>query len=304
MLVIQLVSYAAVAIAMIALIAKAVRYATAPEHFRWELYPVPHEKGRFQYGGSFVEELDWWTRPRHPDRLNELKEMMQEIFFLKGVFHHNKRVWRFSFPFHFGLYLCTGWLGLLVLGSILQMSGVNVSAKAGAAGAFTHYLTASVGYTGLILTALGALGLFIWRLSEEQRIYNSFAEYFNLVLFDVVAVITLIAAMTSDPGFSYSRDYMQSLVTFSSYRAPSPLFAVAVVMVSLLGMYIPLTRMAHFVAKFFLYHDVRWNDQPNARGSKIEKHIIELLGQKVTWSAPHVRGDRTWKEVARDTSNE
>jgi len=83
MLIIQLITYASVLIAIAAMIIKAFRYLKAPMHFRWELYPVPHEKGRAEYGGSFLEELNWWTKPRHSDKLNELKEMMQEVLLLK-----------------------------------------------------------------------------------------------------------------------------------------------------------------------------------------------------------------------------
>ena len=118
MLIIQYVTCIAVVVAIVAMAVKALKYATAPEHMRWELYPVPHEKGRADYGGSYFEELDWWTKPRQVDRLNELKEMASEILLLKGVFHHNKRVWRWSLPFHLGMYLCVGWLFLLLLGGI------------------------------------------------------------------------------------------------------------------------------------------------------------------------------------------
>ena len=43
---IQLITYASLVIGIIAMAAKVYRYMTAPEHFRWELYPVPHEIGR------------------------------------------------------------------------------------------------------------------------------------------------------------------------------------------------------------------------------------------------------------------
>ena len=105
MQVVQIITYAAVVISVLAMLRKAWRYFTAPTHFRWELYPVPHEKGRSEYGGSYLEELDWWSKKRHSDKLNELKEMAMEVLLLKGVFHHNRKVWNFSFPFHFGLYL-------------------------------------------------------------------------------------------------------------------------------------------------------------------------------------------------------
>ena len=41
---------------------RAYRYASAPEHLRWDLYPVAHEPNT--HGGSYLEEKDWWTKPR------------------------------------------------------------------------------------------------------------------------------------------------------------------------------------------------------------------------------------------------
>lgn len=305
MMVIQLVTYVAVIVAIVAMIVKAMRYATAPEHFRWELYPVPHEKGRAEYGGSYLEELDWWTKPRHSDMLKELKEMMEEIFFLKGVFRNNKRVWTSSFPFHLGLYLLIGWLGLLFGGAILNKVGVEISATAGALGIIIHYLTVISFYAGMILGGLGALGLFIWRVTDpRQKAYNSPAEFVNLLLFDLVAVIALIAQLSADRSFAIGRAYVGSLITFSAAPTLPVLMIIEIVLVSFMIMYIPLTRMSHFVAKYFLYHSVRWNDEPNPKGSAIEKHIAELLQQKVGWKASHISTGKSWIEVVKETKNE
>lgn len=305
MIVIQLVTYASVAIAIIAMVAKAIRYITAPEHFRWELYPVPHEKGRAEYGGSYFEELDWWSKPRHSDMVKELKEMMSEIFFLKGVYHHNKRVWTSSFPFHFGMYLCIGWLFLLLGGAILEKAGLVVSSDASAFEAIIYYLTVISGYAGLVLSGLGALGLTIWRASDpRQKPYNSPAEYINLLFFVVVVAITLTVHLSADLSFSSMRSYVGSLITFSAVSAMPPIMIVEIILISLLIMYIPLTRMSHFVAKYFLYHSIRWNDKPNPRGSAIEKHIAELLQQKVGWKASHISTGKSWVEVAQETENE
>jgi nitrate reductase gamma subunit len=301
MLAVQLVTYFAVIVAVVAMLVKVYRYATAPEHMRWELYPVPHEKGRAEYGGSYLEELDWWSKPRHSDKLNELKEMAAEIILLKGVFHHNRRVWRSSFPFHFGMYLCIGWLVMLLLGAVLQAVGMSVSADAGGLGAIIHYLTIPLGYGGLVLGGLGALGLFIWRMSDDdQRAFNSPMEYFNLIFFVIVAAVTVVASAIADPSFATLRAYVQALVTFGTVPALTTWVAAEVIMLSLLILYIPLTRMSHFVAKYFLYHAVRWNDEPNVRGSKIEKRIAELLNQKVGWTGAHIQTGQTWGEVIKE----
>jgi nitrate reductase gamma subunit len=305
MILAQVISYVSILVAAVAIIAKVIRYATAPEHFRWELYPVPHEKGRADYGGSYLEELDWWSKPRHLDLFNELKEMMQEILFLKGVFRNNKRVWTSSFPFHFGLYLCIGWILLLLLGGILELSGVAVGAASSAIGIIVYYLTAVFGYAGVLLAGLGALGLLIWRLADRnQRPYNSPAEYFNLIVVDLVVVTALVAHLSHDSGFAIMRGYVASLITFSQAPVYGFWIVAEIILVSLLIMYIPLTRMSHFVAKYFLYHAVRWNDKPNFRGSLIEKKLLKSLEKKVDWSAPHIQTGRSWGEVVQEKEDE
>lgn len=302
MLAIQFFVLIAVAIAIIAMIVKALRYATAPESMRWELYPVPHEKGRAEYGGSYLEELDWWTKPRHSDKLNELREMFSEIVLLKGVRHHNKRVWRSSFPFHFGLYLTIGWLVLLLLGGILQKAGVPVSAHSGGIGEIVHWLTIPVGYAGLGLAALGALGLFVWRATDDfQKRYNAPIDYFNLVVVMVTCGFAFFVQATVDPTMAAMRAFVGSTVTLSMAGVPSTLFAIEVVLIAFTVAWITLTRMSHFVAKYFLYHAVRWNDTPNERGSKIEKTLVKALSRKVSWSAAHIQTGKSWGEVVTAT---
>jgi hypothetical protein len=58
--------------------------------------------------------------------------------------------------------------------------------------------------------------------------------------------------------------------------------------------------MTHFIAKYFTYHEVRWNDEPNEKNSKIEKEIDKVLQYPVSWSAPHIKGDgkKNWVDVA------
>jgi len=301
MLTAQVITYFAISIAIIAMIVKALRYMKAPEHMRWELYPVPHEKGKAEYGGSYLEEFDWWTKPRESDTINELKEMAEEIILLKGVFRHNKTVWVSSLPFHLGMYLTIGWLFLLLFGGILQICGMSMYPQDGVLASIIYYATIAAGYVGLFLTGIGALGLLIWRSTEtEQRRFNSPSDYFNLFAFVVVCGITLFTQYTIDGSFVHMRAYVQSLVTFGNITSPGALFTTEVILIALLIMYIPLTRMSHFVAKYFLYHDVRWNDVPNERGSKIEKRIAELLKEKVSWAAPHIKTGQTWGEVITD----
>ena len=70
--------------------------------------------------------------------------------------------------------------------------------------------------------------------------------------------------------------------------------------------YLPFTQMMHFVAKYFTYHEVRWDDNPVEAGGKLEKELQGLLGQKPTWSGPHIRADgkKTWVDIATDSGGE
>ncbi len=301
----QFFSLIAGAVAVVAMIVKAVRYLTAPQHMRWELYPVPHEKGRADYGGSYVEELDWWTKPRRKDMLRELKEMVQEILFLKGVYHHNRRVWTSSFPFHLGLYFTMAWIVLLIIGGAVVSSGGNISAQAGGVGSLIYYMTMVTGYIGLVLAGVGALGLFFWRVSDRaQRGYTSPIDYFNLLLFVVTTVLVLIFHLTQDPSFDLLRSYLGATLTLTPVSSVSLLFSVEVVLLSFLVLWIPLTRMSHFVAKYFLYHSIRWADEPNERGSKLEKSLLKNLALRVDWSAPHIKTGKSWAEAVKEGNDE
>jgi nitrate reductase gamma subunit len=303
---IQLLTCLCLLVAVVAMIAKALRYMRAPSaHMRWELYPVPHEKGRAEYGGSYLEEADWWTKPRQTDTVNELKEMAEEIILLKGVYNHNRRVWSSSMPFHLGLYLCIGWMVMLLFGAILELNDVPVSFSAGAFGNLVHLITIALGYSGLALSGLGALGLFLWRVSDgPQRQFNAPIDYFNLLFFVAVSAVSLISHLSGDATFETMRGYVLATITLSEVVLPSTLFAVEVVLISLLMMWIPLTRMSHFVAKYFLYHDVRWNDKPNERGSRLEKSLMAQLSRPVGWSADHIKTGKTWGEVVSEVDHE
>ena len=63
---------------VVACVWRAVKYATAPVHLRWDLYPVAHEPGR-DHGGSYLEEKDWWTKPRKKSHFGEAQVMAEEI---------------------------------------------------------------------------------------------------------------------------------------------------------------------------------------------------------------------------------
>ncbi len=298
MVAVQVICYAAVVVFVVAVLVRVIRYAAISVGMRWELYPVPHEKGRAAWGGSIFEELEWWTKPRRVDMIGEIREMLSEIAVLKGVWHHNRKLWWFSFPFHFGLYLCIGWVVLLVLLGIFGAAGVNLGDDLATV---ATWLVAITGYAGFALVGLGALGLLLRRLFDPgMRRYSAPVDYFNLLLFIAAATVALAAQLLYDPGFSLMAGFVTSLVSFSTPADLHPLMVAEVVAGAVMVAYIPLGRMSHFVAKYFLYHKVRWEDEPNRPGSEIEKRVKQALGYRVDWAAPHIQQGKTWGEVTTE----
>lgn len=303
----QLSSYVAFAIFVVVLLAKAKKWADMPIHLRWELYPVPHEAGRAEYGGSYLEEVDWQTKPRHTTLVGEMKELMLEMLFIKRVFDHKRDLWWLTYPFHAGIYLILAWFALLFVGGLtVAYAGISIT-SAHPWAQLIYYLTLITGSLGIILGTLGTLGLLVRRATvRELREYSAGVEFFNLVFILVVFALGAVAWLRFDPNFITASTYMTSLVSFGSTAAPqlNDVVTAQVVLVELLFVYIPFTKMTHFVGKYFTFHKVNWDDEPNLRGSAMEKKVKDVLGYRVSWEAPHVKPGENWVEAATEKVGE
>lgn len=298
----QLLAYIAIIVFAIAVIIRVSRYLRMPIHLRWELYPVPHEVGA-KHGGSYYEEEEWWKKQRRTSKLNELKDMLGEMLFIRRVYTYNRGLWWFTYPFHLGIYLMLAWFALLIIGAFTEVIGIPIIYKGVVNPApwstLIYYLTILVGSLGIILVSCGTLGLLIKRsLSQEMRLYSSLIDYFNLVFILVVA-LTGAVSWRMDMDFTIAREYMKSLITFTAIPSISTITFIHVILLSLLFLYIPFTKMLHFVAKYFTYHQVLWEDEPNIRGGDIEGKVTRVLKYKVSWKAPHVKPDANWAEEAK-----
>ena len=298
------VAYAAIVVFTIAVVVRFLMWSRMPMHVRWELYPVAHEPGKASYGGSYLEESEWWNKPRETSLLGELKVMVPEILFLVALKEKNPKLWIRSLPFHFGLYLVIGCTGLLVVNGLLAAlfdawvgSGVQSLALWGAR---------ITGILGSVLALVGAIGLLQRRMSTpELRHYSSGADHFNLLFFIVTFGLALVGILVADRDLGSLVLFTQNLIGFhfaslGGSGMETFFSAATVLLLSLLVAYIPLTHMSHFVGKYFAYHAIRWNDTPNLKGGPQEKTIHELLSRPVSWAAPHIGADgkTTWADVA------
>jgi nitrate reductase gamma subunit len=298
-----LVAYASMLTFVLAVIARFLKWSRMPMHMRWELYPVAHEAGKAHYGGSYLEDFEWWKKDREKSLAGELKVMLPEIFFLVALREHNKKLWFRSFPFHFGLYLVTACIGLSILGGLT--GAVFPSVMRGSLGGVFEFLIPLFGWIGAGMSLFGAVGLLQRRLATPSlRNYAGPADIFNLLFFVVAFGWALLSYAILDHGMTTNLLFVWGLVTFN-FVGLGFMQGLSMILLCLLLAYIPLTHMSHFIGKYFAYHAIRWNDEPNLPGGEQEKEIGKLLNQPVTWAASHIEGDgkTTWADVCTKDMN-
>lgn len=252
---------------------KAWKYAHLPVHSRVELYPVPKEgDGRGKYGGSYFEEEDWWEKPRRLDPVYEVVDIMQEMLLISKLFKHQRSLWWASYAFHLGIYVMFGWSLLLLLTVFWNPEFLVVG-------------TAVVGAVGFALSTIGAVLLPARRAVDESlRAYTPPQEYFNILLI-LATLVTGIAAWTL---FASPFDVARSVFAFDAAPLP-PVVVAHLVLLGIMLLYIPLSKMSHYVGKFFAFHKVLWDNDPNVAGSKVAAMAErEAAGPApAAWSAPH-----------------
>lgn len=280
-----------------AFVAKAIKYSRMPIHLRWELYPVAHEVGH-ESGGSYLEGLDWRDKTPRRSLLGELKYMAREGLVFEKCYRNNRGLWYFTYPFHMGLFLLIIWLGLLLMGSFMMIAGVSLSEPANTLARVVNYLTLVVGIPGFILGTFGCGGLLIKRLTDENlKPYTAPADYFNLSFILTILLSGLVSWLLFDQLFNSARELMKSVITFNPAVSINLAMFIGLILFSLFLLYVPFTHMMHGLAKYFTYHRVVWDDEPNLGGSSIEKKVKGLLQQPVDWSAPHIQRGKTWSEI-------
>lgn len=234
-----------------------------------------------------MEEMDWAKKPIHSSLIGELVEMGSEIFLLNRVRKHNTLgIWPFSMAMHWGIYLLLTWIGLLIVEVLLKVSVISPA-------------TNILGIVAFILGAFGCLALIIKRATNrELSLYTAPLDYFNLLLL-LSIFVTGIISWRMDPSLGDSRRYMEGIIFFSLPTLP---FVVVLnfILFSLFLIYMPFTKLLHYVAKYFTFHKVLWDDGFKEKGSPKDKKNIEQVGYMFLWAGPHSNPNKTWLENAQE----
>lgn len=295
---VYLVAYAGSCVCVALIVMKIMDYLKKPQHVRWELYPVPHEEPvRAAYGGSYLEDADWWKGQRPSSFIGGLKGFLMEALFLHATFEHNPKLWFRTYPFHFGIYLLFGGFFLSLIAALAQLAGVEPGSCLVALGNIVQV----VSFVGFLGIGIGASGLLCRRMHQEDlRKYSTREHFLNLGAFLLFAALGLLAWLNNPSFFDLGRNFLANLLTFQFASQESGVFSLFLLWGFILAAYVPATHMGHFFMKYFLYHDIRWGDAPTRESVATQERIMTVLGYPVSWSAPHIQGDgkKNWVEVA------
>lgn len=284
--------YAAVAVCLGGSAYRIAGWLRLPRHLRWEIYPIPHLGAE----GSKYQQVDFGKLPGRRHRGAEIAFVLQEILFLKKVFLRQRKLWPGSFLLHLGLYLGVVFCGLLAAEALLALLGGGLPGEPELrlVGVF-HRATVVIGGGGLTAALAGAILLLDRRLRDQGlRDMSDTVTFFNLGLLLAVFGSALLAWLTADPSFAQLKAHVLSLLRGEPAVVASPAITLALFFGGLFLIYLPFSRMFHFAAKYFTYHEVLWDDESMRQGSRMESDFAGYLQRPVAWSAQHVRFQAAW----------
>lgn len=268
---------------------KFMEYGKLPQHGRQDLYPIPLESDeKMHYGGSYMEEDKWYEKERHHNLKGEIVDMLVEMLFIKKLFVNQNNFWWLSYSLHLGMYVAIAWSVLMLFGAFLPEGFLYTAAV---------LLGTVCGIAAGVLMTVGCIGLLCKRLFvKEFKNYTTPQEYFNLIALMAVSVSGLLVWL-GDMKFEFGRNIARAMFTFSPIADVTPMLTVFIVLLAFISVYIPLTKLSHYVGKYYTFHKVIWDNEPNLPGSKVEANILASQAKPkdpnaLKWGAPH------WNETA------
>lgn len=276
---------------------KIVKFLKLPIHLRSEIYPIPSlehsSPGESRFGDR--EEPTRFSRPRF---LSKISFLLKDYFLLSEYFHQDKKYWLALYSWHLGFIFVITFHILSFLGAVALRMGISIApASQNVLGICIFYLSLCLGPISFVLGLLGSMGIFALRLTDKKlRDYATPMNYFTY-LFLLVVFLSGLCSWYFDPAFSEYREFWKGLITLQPIHV-EPAIAIHILLFALLLIYLPFTRSLHYITRLLAFFLIRWDDEPNVRGSAIEKKIEKLLNQKLSWCGQHIETGSTWRDIA------
>jgi nitrate reductase gamma subunit len=285
-LVLQIVPLVSFIVFVTLFLLRIMRMSRFPFHLRWEIYPIP---GRNGYQAD-MKDLEGQRQSGYRRHLQEIKYMASEILLFRTHYRRKRDYWYLVYPLHLSMYLFLAWSFMIGAGSLLSIAGVTVSSQSRGWGRILFYATVFAGGASFSMGLVSSAGLLVKRvIQKDLRFCTTPVIYFNLLFALAICATGFINWFWFDTSFSIFREYVEHIAQFDSGPASNPVMTVHILLLSLFMIYLPLSRMMHFVAKYFIFHKVLWESE---RGTPETSSETDVRQRVVTWSAPHISSNK------------
>ena len=181
-----------------------------------------------------------WTLYPVPEGLTgQLRYMAKEMFTFETLHKFNRRLWFGSFAMHMAM------VGA-VLFFVLYLAGLSTK------------LVIQLCLLALLIAAIYIIGLRIY--DKNLRLLSNFEEFFNVAFLGGVAMAGLAASVPHVPV--PLRLYFLGLIEFHPNASfLSTVHIMAILLGGLFLIYLPFSKMIHYVSKYFTYHHINWQKE-------------------------------------------
>jgi nitrate reductase gamma subunit len=216
-----LITYSVGLIFAIAVVLRIYQYATTPQPIKIMLTPAP-----LTNGGAFIRVLG-------------------EVFLFKSLFKSNKPTWIFGYLFHISFFL------LIAMHFARHFIYTNPLPAW-----YNDFVSAGI-ICGIVMVSSLFLLLMRRVIVERVKFISLFQDYLILILLMLIGIAGLSLNYVLTPSALTTVDnqldpYMNGLLTFQFTNIPSnPIFLIHYTLVMLLILYIPFSKVMHFVGIFF-----------------------------------------------------
>lgn len=216
-----LFTYSVGLVFVIGVILRIYQYATTPQPIKIMLTPAPLTKS------------------------GAVARVLGEVFFLKSLFKANKPTWVFGYLFHISFFL------LIFMHFMRHFVYTNPLP-------WWYSIFVDAGIVCGIIMVLSLFLLFMRRIVVERvKFISLFQDYLILILLMLIGIAGLFLNFILTPSALTAVDnkldpYINGLITFQFTNIPSnPFFLIHYTLVMLLILYIPFSKVMHFVGIFF-----------------------------------------------------